>query len=122
MDLFALFWFGMFGTVCLCSLCHICWKCGRIRTINDENDSIGSDPIHYIDTTPSHHGNGVSNDDVMSSIPCSSVEYHRHRPTIGRILKQKSIEIDPQTFEDTNKGKNLTRYKNAKDMFDKLGI
>ena len=27
-----------------------------------------------------------------------------------------------QTFEDTNKGKNLTHYKNAKDMFDKLGI
>ena len=27
-----------------------------------------------------------------------------------------------QTLEDTNKGKNLTRYKNAKDMFNKLGI
>jgi len=27
-----------------------------------------------------------------------------------------------QTFEDTNKGKNLTRHKSAKDMFDKLGM
>lgn len=27
-----------------------------------------------------------------------------------------------QTFEDTNKRKNLTRHKNAKDMFNKLGI
>jgi len=27
-----------------------------------------------------------------------------------------------QVFEDTDKGKNLTRYKNAKDMFKKLGI
>jgi DNA-damage-inducible protein J len=27
-----------------------------------------------------------------------------------------------QTFEDTNKGKKLTRYKNANDMFNKLGI
>lgn len=27
-----------------------------------------------------------------------------------------------KTFEDTNKGKNLKRYKNAKDMFDKLGM
>jgi DNA-damage-inducible protein J len=31
-------------------------------------------------------------------------------------------KVTNQTFEDTNKGKNLTRYKNAKDMFDKLGI
>jgi DNA-damage-inducible protein J len=27
-----------------------------------------------------------------------------------------------QTFEDTNKGKSLTRHKNPKDMFNKLGI
>jgi DNA-damage-inducible protein J len=27
-----------------------------------------------------------------------------------------------KTFEDTDKGKNITRYKNAKDMFKKLGI
>lgn len=27
-----------------------------------------------------------------------------------------------KTFDETNKGKNLTRHKNAKDMFTKLGI
>ena len=27
-----------------------------------------------------------------------------------------------KTFEDTDKGKNLIRYKSAKDMFKKLGI
>ena len=27
-----------------------------------------------------------------------------------------------KTCEETNEGKNLTRYKNSKDMFDKLGI
>lgn len=31
-------------------------------------------------------------------------------------------KVTSQTFEDTNKGKNLKRYKNPKDMFDKLGI
>ena len=31
-------------------------------------------------------------------------------------------EITIQTFEDTDKGKNLTCHNNAKDMFDKLGI
>ena len=31
-------------------------------------------------------------------------------------------KITNQTFEDTNKGKNLTRHKNTKDMFNKLGI
>jgi len=31
-------------------------------------------------------------------------------------------KVTIQTFEDTNKGKNLTRYKNSKDMFDKLGM
>ncbi len=31
-------------------------------------------------------------------------------------------KVTSQTFEDTNKSKNLTRYKNAKDMFNKLGI
>lgn len=31
-------------------------------------------------------------------------------------------KVTNQTFEDTNKGKNLKRYKKAKDMFDKLGI
>jgi len=27
-----------------------------------------------------------------------------------------------KTFEDTDSGKKLTRHKNSKDMFDKLGI
>lgn len=31
-------------------------------------------------------------------------------------------KVTTQTFEETNKGKKLTRYKNAKDMFNKLGI
>lgn len=31
-------------------------------------------------------------------------------------------KVTQQTFEDTNKGKNLIRYKNSKDMLDKLGI
>lgn len=31
-------------------------------------------------------------------------------------------KVTNQTLEETNKGKNLTRYKNAKDMFNKLGI
>ena len=31
-------------------------------------------------------------------------------------------KVTLKTFEDTNKGKNLKRYKNAKDMFDKLGM
>jgi DNA-damage-inducible protein J len=31
-------------------------------------------------------------------------------------------KVTQQTFEDTNKGKNLKRYKNSKDMFNKLGI
>jgi len=31
-------------------------------------------------------------------------------------------KMTAQTFEDTNKRKKLKRYKNSKDMFDKLGI
>ena len=31
-------------------------------------------------------------------------------------------KLTQQTFEDTNKGKNLTRHKNSKEMFKKLGI
>ena len=31
-------------------------------------------------------------------------------------------KVTQKTFEDTNKGKNLKRYKNSKDMFNKLGI
>ena len=30
-------------------------------------------------------------------------------------------KVTLKTFEDTDKGKNLTRYKNPKDMFEKLG-
>ena len=31
-------------------------------------------------------------------------------------------KVTQQTFEDTKKGRNLKRYKNSKEMFDKLGI
>jgi DNA-damage-inducible protein J len=31
-------------------------------------------------------------------------------------------EVTLKTFKDTDKGKNLVRFKNKKDMFDKLGI
>ncbi len=31
-------------------------------------------------------------------------------------------KMTSQTFEDTNKGKDLKRYKSVKDMFDTLGM
>lgn len=31
-------------------------------------------------------------------------------------------KVTKQTFEDTNKGKKLKRYKSSKDLFDKLGM
>jgi len=31
-------------------------------------------------------------------------------------------KLTRKTFEDTDRGKNLKRHKNAKDMFEKLGI
>lgn len=48
---------------------------------------------------------------------------------MAQIKLRKGIPFDVcipnketlKTFEDTDRRKNLTRYKNAKDMFDKLG-
>ncbi len=46
------------------------------------------------------------------------VKLHNGIPFDIRIPNKKTLE----TFKDTDQGKNLTRYKNSKNLFKKLGI